>query len=117
MRQKEASTAKHCARGKWSQKDRAITHLLNGETLKVHTFRADSGHTAIMEKLPGRHNPYICTVSDPQRKPASRTSEQGQRITRMEMHLNLRCAKLTVQEAVHEIQEQEKNRREEERNA
>ena len=99
--------AKPRAKGRWTKTVRADQYLLATERVEVHTFTAASGYTAVMEKVQGRRtNPYTAKIKTPEGKEASRINEHGYRVTGMTMHMNQKDSRLTVEEAVHEVERQ-----------
>ena len=98
---------KPAASGKWTiaretQDFHGIVH-----TTKIYTFHAESGYTAVMRKEHGRptKEPYTAEIKDPQNQPAQYLADDGRRIYSMTLGLNLRDAKLTVQENVHRAEQ------------
>ena len=107
MIQTDAVTTEPRATGKWRKTTKVNTYRAGQDTFAVYTFTADSGHTAVMQRLVGRRNPYTCIVKKPTGETSHRISADGDQLTGMEMHLRLPEAKLTVEERVHQIQQQE----------
>ena len=107
MTQADTVTTAPRATGKWHKSTKVVTHWVGQDTFAVYTFTADSGHTAIMQRLLGRRNPYTCIVKKPTGETSHRITADGGQLTGMEMHLRLPEAKLTVEERVHQIQQQE----------
>ena len=95
------------APGQWRKTTKVNTHWAGQDTFTVYTFTADSGHTAVMQRLLGRRTPYTCTVKKPTGETSHRITADGGQLTGMEMHLRLPEAKITVEETVHQIQQQE----------
>ena len=93
------------AKGRWTRTERTLTHHGPPEKESLHTFQAEIGFTALMTKT-GRspRTPYHCVIRTPEGGPAEYVSPQGNRITGMWLHLNLKDAKKTVQERVRELE-------------
>ena len=91
------------ASGKWTSSQETVSFVGLPYTVRTYTFRAESGFTAVMKKeMNGpRKETYTARITDPAGRPAEYVSEDGRHITGMELHLNLREAKLTVEENVH----------------
>ena len=95
------------AKGRWTKEKTTVQHLAAEDTVEIHTFTATSGHTAIMKRTLGSgREPYTAQIRTPEGNTASRVNENGHRITAMTIHLKQRDARLTVEEAVSEIQRQ-----------
>ena len=94
------------AKGRWSTKTETVRHPAATETVRTDTFTARSGYTAVMTQTrnTGRREPFLATIRTPDGRKAARITDAGHRIEGMEIHLNLRDARLTVEEAVAEIE-------------
>ena len=95
------------AAGRWTSAQETVTFVGTPYTVKTYTFRARSGFTAVMKREQGgpRKEPYTARITDPAGKPAEYVSEDGRRVSGMELHLNLREAKLTAEENVHRAEQ------------
>lgn len=88
--------------GKWTTSQETTSLSGAVHSLKVYTFHAKSGYTAVMKKETGRSatGPYTAHITDPQGRLADYLADDGRRISGMTLHLTLKDAKLTVQENV-----------------
>ena len=95
------------APGKWTTAHETQDFMGEVHKTKVYIFHAKSGHTAVMRKEPGRPNtkPFTAQIKDPQNQLAQYLAHDGRRVSSMTLHLNLRDAKLTVQENVHRAEQ------------
>lgn len=91
------------APGRWITSQETTSLMGASHSLKIYTFHAKSGYTAVMKKEPrlAAAEPYTARITDPQGRPAEYLANDGRRISGMTLHLNLKDAKLTVQENVH----------------
>ena len=95
------------AKGKWSQDREERRWALATDVYSVYTFQSRTGYRAVMKRRHGRRaEPYICQIFGPDGALASRLSPQGHRIEGMEISLKLKDAKITVEEAVYEVERQ-----------
>ena len=105
MQQTQEAQAAPRARGRWTKGNTAVQYLAATDTVEVHTFVAKSGYTAVMKRTLGRRRePYTAEIRNPDGTLASRINDHGHRMMSMTIHLNQRDARLTVEEAVHQIQ-------------
>lgn len=95
------------AQGTWTRSEETSDFHGVTETVRVHTFRAQSGFTAAMRRPnPAKRNePYTASVTSPEGRQAEWDSQNGYRCNSMTMHLNLAEAKLTVEENVHRAEQ------------
>ena len=106
MQQTEDTPAAR-ATGRWTNERTTVHHPAASETVDVHTFTNPSGYTAVMKHTRGsRMEPYTAEIRGPDGHIASRMNEDGHRTTGMTIHLNLKDAKTTVEEAVHQVEQQ-----------
>ena len=73
------------APGKWITSQETTCLMGASHSLKVYTFHAKSGYTAVMKKEPGRPaaEPYTARITDPQGRPAEYLADDGRRISGM----------------------------------
>ena len=106
MQQTETAPSAPRAKGRWTKKTNTLTYLCASDKVDVHTFTADSGYKAVMKRTPGhRKEPYTAEIHGLDGHIAARINQNGHRVTGMTMHLNLKDAKETVEEAVHQVEE------------
>ena len=105
MQQAQEAQAAPRARGRWTKENTTVQYLAATDTVETHTFVARSGYTAVMKRTLGRRKePYTAQIRSPDGTIVSRINEHGHRVTAMTIHLNQRDARLTVEEAVHQIE-------------
>ena len=105
MQQTQEAQAAPRARGRWTKENTTVQYLAATDTVEVHTFVAKSGYTAVMKRTMGRRKePYTAEIRSPDGTVASRINYHGHRMTSMALHLNQRDARLTVEEAVHQME-------------
>ena len=93
------------ARGRWTKENTTVQYPAATDTVEIHTYAASSGYTAVMKRTLGRgREPYTAEIRNPDGTLASRINDHGHRMTSMAIQLNQRDARLTVEEAIHQIQ-------------